>query len=65
MGDEVKTVEAGGSYKLEVETEAADPQGRPPVAAARNHFIIIAIAALGIATGLIIWRALVSPSSPQ
>ena len=65
MGDEVKTVEAGGSYKMEVETEAADPQGRPPVAAARNHFIIIAIAALGIATGLIIWRALVSPSSPQ
>src|SRR5579864_2602598 len=67
MGDEVKTVEAGGSYKMEVESEDADPQraGRPPVAAARNHFIIIAIAALGIATGLVIWRALVSPSSPQ
>jgi hypothetical protein len=65
MGDEVKTVEAGGSYKMEVESEASVPQGRPPVAAARNHFIIIAIAALGIATGLIIWRALVSPSAPQ
>jgi hypothetical protein len=65
MGDEVRTVEAGGSYKMEVESEAADPQARPPVAAARNHFIIIAIAALGIATGLVIWRALVSPSSPQ
>ena len=66
MGDEVKTVEAGGSYKMEVESEDADPQRGPrPVAAARNHFIIIAIAALGVATGLIIWRALVSPSSPQ
>jgi hypothetical protein len=66
MGDEVKTVEAGGSYKMEVESEDADPQrGRPPVAAARNHFIIIVIVALGIATALITWRALVSPSSPQ
>jgi hypothetical protein len=65
MGDEVKTVEAGSSYKMEVESEDSDPQRRRlPVAAARNHFIIIAIAALGIATGLIIWRAVVSPSAP-
>jgi hypothetical protein len=65
MGDEVKTLEAGSSYKLEVETEPADPQGRPPVAAAKNHFIIILIAAVGVATALIIWRATVSPTSPQ
>jgi len=65
MGDEVKTVEAGGSYKMEVETEDPGQKRQVPVAAARNHFIIIAIAALGVATGLIIWRALVSPSSPQ
>jgi hypothetical protein len=65
MGDEVKTLEAGSSYKMEVESEASDPQGRPPVAAARNHFIIIVIVALGIATALVTWRALVSPSSPQ
>jgi hypothetical protein len=65
MGDEVKTVEAGGSYKMEVESEDPGQKRQVPVAAARNHFIIIAIAALGVATGLIIWRALVSPSSPQ
>jgi len=64
MGDEVKTVEAGSSYKMEVESEASDPQGRPPVAAARNHFILIVIGAIGVATGLIIWRALVSPNAP-
>jgi hypothetical protein len=50
---------------MEVESEDPGQKRQVPVAAARNHFIIIAIAALGIATGLIIWRALVSPSSPQ
>ncbi len=64
MGDEVKTVEAGSSYKMEVESEASDPQGRPPVPAAKNHFILILIGGIGIATGLIIWRALVSPYAP-
>jgi hypothetical protein len=65
MGDEVKTVEPGSSYRLEVEADDSEPQrGRPPVAGGRNHFLIIAIAALGIATGIIVWRALVSPSHP-
>ena len=66
MGDEVKTVEAGSSYKMEVETEESDPQQkrRLPVATARNHFILIVIGAVGVATGIIIWRALVSPPHP-
>jgi len=66
MGDEVKTVEAGSSYKMEVETEESDPQQkrRLPVATARNHFILIAIGAIGVVTGIIIWRALVSPPHP-
>lgn len=65
MGDEVKTVEPGSSYKMEVETEEADPQKRKlPVATARNHFILIVIGAVGVATGLIIWRAVISPDHP-
>jgi hypothetical protein len=65
MGDEVKTVEAGSSYKMEVESEEPDPQQRrPPIATARNHFILIVIGAVGVATGIIIWRAVVSPNHP-
>jgi len=65
MGDEVKTVEPGGSYRLEVEADASDPgpQGGP-FHTARNHFIWIAIFALSGATAIGVWRALVSPSAP-
>jgi hypothetical protein len=66
MGDEVKTIEAGSSYKMEVETDEADPQQKrqAPVSTARNHFILIVIGAVGVATGIIIWRAVVSPNHP-
>jgi hypothetical protein len=66
MGDEVKTVEAGSSYRLEVESEDSGPGPAPqaPHATARNHFLWIAIPVIAAATGIIIWRALVSPSAP-
>jgi hypothetical protein len=66
MGDEVKTLEAGSSYRLEVEPEPADPAAQPQVAqpTARNHFLWIAIPVVAAVTGIVIWRALVSPSSP-
>jgi hypothetical protein len=66
MGDEVKTVEAGGAYRMEVETDASDPgpQGGGPFHTARNHFIWVAIIAVSAATGFAVWRALVSPSGP-
>jgi hypothetical protein len=65
MGDEVKTVEAGHSYRMEVETEAspadpAAPQG--PYHTAHNGFIWIVIAGVSAATAIGIWRALVSPN---
>lgn len=63
MGDEVKTIEPGTFYRMDVETaDPASPTG--PYHAASNHFIIVAIA--GVTTGSIIgvWRALVSPSAP-
>jgi len=66
MGDEVKTVEAGSSYRLEVESAdpgpAAEPQG--PHATARNHFLWIAIPVVAAVTGIVIWRALESPDAP-
>jgi hypothetical protein len=66
MGDEVKTLEAGTSYRMEVESAdpgpAADPQS--PHATARNHFLWIAIPLVAVATGIVIWRALVSPTAP-
>lgn len=67
MGDEVKTVEAGNSYRMEVETEDAGPgpQGSPPQPTARNRFLLILIPAVAVVTGILIWRALVSPDAPN
>ena len=66
MGDEVKTVEAGSSYRLEVESEDPGPGPNPqsPHATARNRFLWIAIPVIGAVTGVVIWRALVSPTAP-
>jgi hypothetical protein len=66
MGDEVKTLEAGSSYKMEVESEDPGPGPNPqfPTPTARNRFLLIAIPVAAAVTGIIIWRALVSPSAP-
>ncbi len=65
MGDEVRTVEAGHSYRMEVEADAstadpAAPQG--PYHTAHNGFIWVVIAGVSAATAIGIWRALVSPN---
>jgi hypothetical protein len=66
MGDEVKTVEAGASYRMEVVSENSDPGANPqsPHPTARNRFLWILIPAVGVVTGIVIWRALVSPTAP-
>lgn len=66
MGDEVKTLEAGSSYRMEVETEDPGPSPNPqaPHPTARNHFLWIAIPVIAAVTGIVIWRALVSPTTP-
>jgi hypothetical protein len=66
MGDEVKTIEAGSSYRMVVESEDPGPGPNPqsPHPTARNHFLWIAIPVIGAVTGVVIWRALVSPSKP-
>lgn len=66
MGDEVKTVEAGSSYRLEVEPDEAEPtsSGQSPRPTGRNRFLFILIPAVAAVAGIIIWRALVSPTTP-
>lgn len=66
MGDETKTLEAGSSYRLEVASEDPGPGPNPqaPHATARNRFLWIAIPAVAAVTGIVIWRALVSPTTP-
>jgi hypothetical protein len=65
MGDEVKTVEAGSSYRLEVEADEAEPDSQgAPHPTGRNRFLLILIPAIAAVAGIIIWRALVSPTAP-
>jgi hypothetical protein len=68
MGDEVKTIEAGNSYRMETVPEEASqgPAGSTgsgrPVHTARNRFVLVAIIAVSAATAIGVWRVLVSPS---
>jgi hypothetical protein len=68
MGDEVKTVEAGSSYRLDVESEESGPgpagQGQRPHATGRRRFLWIFLPAIGLVTGIVVWRALESPTVP-
>ncbi|HEV7968937.1 MAG TPA: hypothetical protein VGP19_15270 [Candidatus Acidoferrales bacterium] len=74
MGSQVSTLEPGASYRMEIEPDETAPDDNPPPAgsqgnsrphsAAHNRFIWIAIPAAGVVAGIIVWRALVSPSAP-
>jgi hypothetical protein len=66
MGDEVKTVEPGASYRMEVVSGDSDPGPNPqsPHPTARNRFLWILIPAVAVVTGIVIWRALESPTTP-
>ena len=68
MGDETKTLEAGNSYRMEVQPEDPGPGPYPqqggPHPTARSHFLWFLIPAVAVATGIVIWRATVSPSAP-
>ena len=67
MGEEVRTVESGRSYRMEVESDASGPgpQGSGgPLHTARNHFLLLVMVGAGAATGIGIWRAMASPSTP-
>lgn len=67
MGDEVQTLEAGSSYRLDVEADEAAPSSDPqaPHPTARSRFLWVLIPAIAVVTGIVIWRAVESPSAPH
>jgi hypothetical protein len=62
---DVKTIEAGNSFRMEIEpsNQNPGPQGSgAPTHGGNNHAIYILIAVAGAATAIGLWRAMVSPS---
>jgi hypothetical protein len=61
---DIKTIEAGNSVRMEMQTEVSDPPGFPgqPNPKRAKYFWMVA-GSIGAAIG--IWRALESPSCPQ
>jgi hypothetical protein len=69
MGDKVQTIQQGESYRIDIETENAEPQGPPgsgkgAAPAGKNHFTKYVIVGVAVATIIGTWRALVSPCAP-
>jgi hypothetical protein len=69
LDGDVKTIEAGNSYRMEIQPEDPGPQGSggrggTPTHGGRNHAIYFWIAAAGVATGIGIWRVVMSPDHP-
>ncbi len=64
LGDEVKTVEAGNSYRMKIVDDDSGPaqQGQPR-RAGRNRFLWILIPAVAVATSIVVWRVTLSPSA--
>jgi hypothetical protein len=66
MGDEVKTIEAGSSYRMEVQPEDPGPQGSgtgPQHTGRRRRLAFFLLGgAIAAGTGIAVWRALESPS---
>jgi hypothetical protein len=64
-GSDVKTIEAGNSFRMEIQPEAASPDqnnGSGTRPGGRNRAIFFWIAVASVATGVGVWRALISSS---
>lgn len=64
MGDEVETIEAGSSYRMEVQPEDSGPgsQNAPAHTGHRHRFLFyVVLSSIPIVTGILVWRALLSP----
>lgn len=77
---EVTKLDPGTFYRMEIQPGESGPQDNPkpgtehgdsgdhgphgPHATTRNRAIFIIVPALGAVTGVVIWRALVSPTTP-
>jgi ferric-dicitrate binding protein FerR (iron transport regulator) len=63
-GGDVKTIEAGNSFRMEIQPEPPSPRqdnGSGTQTTGRNRAIYLWIAIAGAATGVGIWRAMESP----
>jgi hypothetical protein len=63
IGEETHLVSENTSYRVEIEPAVPNPQGGPPIRAARSRFFILALLMIGATTGVILWRALISPDN--
>jgi hypothetical protein len=63
MGNEVKTIDPGNSYRMDVQP---DPPADPsiPLPGGSNKFGLVLIAAITVGTIIGVWRVLVTPSNP-
>jgi len=64
LGDESRTIEAGSSYRVEVLPEEPSPsaQGVPQPTGHRHRLLFyIVLTAIPVTTGILLWRALLSP----
>jgi hypothetical protein len=65
MDDEVKTIESGSSYRMEVEADESGPGAQPqgPYHTGRHSHLLFYLIVGGIATttAILVWRALMSP----
>jgi len=62
---ELAAAEASAAAAQGPEGVGSRGKGRPPLRAGRNRFVWYAIGIVGIATGVFLWKALESPSSPN
>jgi hypothetical protein len=66
LDDQVQTIEAGSSYRMEIEAEDSGPgpQGQGPAHTGRRRraLFFLLFGGVAVATGILIWRATVSPS---
>jgi hypothetical protein len=63
-GGDVKTIEAGNSFRMEIQPEPPSPgqdNGSGTQTTGRNRAIYVWIAIASVATGVGIWRAMLSP----
>lgn len=66
LDDEVKTVSAGSSYKLEISSDESSDKTQGPIPAGRKKpkLVLILITAAAATTGYLIYRAVISPTAP-
>jgi hypothetical protein len=68
MDGSSNTIEAGSTYLVEIESDVPGPQGSgsgtAPSGRSRRLALFLIAGGVAAATGIILWRALVSPAAP-